>query len=38
MPLPLPLHEGHGLPLKTPAARNDLPTLLMKSIKILKFI
>lgn len=32
------LHEGHDLQLKALAARNDLPTLLMKMIKMLTFV
>lgn len=35
---PLPLRKDHDLQLKASAARNDLPTLLIKIIKTLKFI
>lgn len=37
-PSSLPLHKGCDLQLKAPAARNDLPTLLITIIKTLKFI
>lgn len=34
----LPLPKDHDLQLKAPAARYDLPTLLIKITKTLKFI